>query len=377
MGLRISILVLMAIPFSSAVALIFLYFAGIPISNMVVFSFILVLGMVVDGAIIVAENIHRHIERGEDPIDAAKTGIEEVGLPVIAADLTTVAAFLPMLLVPGIMGDFMGVMPKVVSVALLGSVLVDHFLIPTLAARWYSRRKPVGDESQSFAKLTATHDSHESNKAARIRPDAGIFTRAYAWVLRQALTGATPVFVILWCLVAVYGAGQLMGYLGFNFFPASDRGQFIVKYELPLGYSIEETLAALHVITEKLDDWQDTGILVNYVTSVGSASGMATRVDDDPATGPEFGEVQVELVPPMDRSIHTREVMNVLAPQRGATARDEDDGVRGAGWSARWGQGSVRIHGERSRSTRAHCQANPQPSETSAGYRGCDNRLSR
>ncbi|MCO6044596.1 efflux RND transporter permease subunit [Aeoliella sp. ICT_H6.2] len=312
MGLRISLLVLIAIPFSTAVGLVFLFFAGIAISNMVVFSFILVLGMVVDGAIIVAENIHRHIERGESPMDAAKTGIEEVGMPVIAADLTTIAAFLPMVLVPGIMGDFMGVMPKVVSVALLGSVLVDHFVIPTLAARWFSRREPVANESQSFAVLTATHDSHEANEAARVRPNVGMFTRAYAWVLRQALTGFTPFFVLIWCIVAIFAAGKLMGYIGFNFFPASDRGQFIVKYELPLGYSIEETLAASHVITDKLDDWEDTGILVNYVTSVGSASGMATRVDDDPATGPEFGQVQVELVPPMDRSIHTREVMNYL-----------------------------------------------------------------
>ena len=108
---------------------------------MVIFSFILVLGMVVDGAIIVAENIYRHVERGEDPVVAAKNGIREVGMPVIVADLTTVAAYLPMLLVPGMMGDFMGVMPKVVSVALLGSVLVDHFLIPVLAARWFRQRR--------------------------------------------------------------------------------------------------------------------------------------------------------------------------------------------------------------------------------------------
>ncbi len=311
MGLRISILVLIAIPFSTAVALMFLFSAGIPVSNMVVFSFILVLGMVVDGAIIVAENIHRHIERGEDPVEAAKIGIEEVGLPVIAADLTTVAAYLPMLLVPGIMGDFMSVMPKVVSAALLGSVLVDHFVIPALAARWYRRREPKGEESQAFATLTATHGA-DTNHDSRVRPHVGPVTRGYAWLLRSALRGATPVFVIVWCLVGVFGAKILMGYLGFNFFPASDRGQFIVKYELPLGYSIEATLAASKVITERLDDWKDTGILVNYVTSVGSASGMTTRVDDDPAIGPEFGEVQVELVPPMDRAIHTREVMNYL-----------------------------------------------------------------
>ncbi len=148
MGLRISVLVLIAIPFSSAIGLIFLYAFGLPISNMAIFSFILVLGMVVDGAIIVAENIHRHIERGEEPMAAAKNGIAEVGMPVIVADLTTIAAFLPMLLVPGIMGDFMSVMPKVVSVALFGSILVDHFLIPVVAARWYSRqskrRSPAG-----------------------------------------------------------------------------------------------------------------------------------------------------------------------------------------------------------------------------------------
>ena len=326
MGMRISILVLTAVPLSLAVALVFLYATGVPISNMVIFSFILVLGMVVDGAIIVAENIHRHIERGEDPVDAAKIGIEEVGIPVIAADLTTVAAYLPMLLVPGIMGDFMSVMPKVVSAALIGSILVDHFVIPTLAARWYKRRKPKTDvppqaitvASDQQAPLSSNPlsssppSSSTSNHVSRVRPNLGIFTRTYAWILRSALHGITPAFILVWCLVAIFGAKILMGHLGFNFFPVSDRGQFIVKYELPLGYSIEQTLAASKVITDKLDHWKESGILVNYVTSVGSAAGMATRVDDDPATGDEFGEVQVELVPAMDRTIHTHEVMDYL-----------------------------------------------------------------
>ncbi len=312
MGLRISMLVLLAIPFSMAVALTFLYATGVPVSNMVIFSFILVLGMVVDGAIIVAENIHRHIERGEDPVEAAKVGIAEVGVPVIAADLTTIAAFLPMLLVPGMMGDFMGVMPKVVSVALLGSVIVDHFIIPTLAARWFKKRENVKDESQSFAALSKRETHIESGGQVRVRPSLDIFTRTYAGVLRWALSGGVGFFVLIWSGIALWGAFVLFWSIGFNFFPASDRGQFLVKYELPLGYSIEETLAAASVITDKVEDWEETGILVNYVTSVGSAGGMATRVDDDPATGPEFGEVQVQLVPPMDRTIHTQEVIDYL-----------------------------------------------------------------
>lgn len=317
MGLRISILVLIAIPFSCAVGLIFLYFADIPVSNMVVFSFILVLGMVVDGAIIVAENIHRHIERGEDPVTAAKTGIEEVGMPVIAADLTTVAAFLPMVLVPGIMGDFMGVMPRVVSVALIGSVLVDHFVIPTLAARWYKQHKPVHDESAVFAAVAKDDKGSASSSgtqptavASRVRPNLGPGTRLYASFLRTALSNRATVIIL--CGLALVGAGQLFGKLGFEFFPPSDRGQFSIKYELPLGYSIEETLAASRVFTDKLDKWKDRGILVNYVTSVGSAGGLATRIEDDAANGPEFGEIMVELLSPLDRNVHEQEIIAQL-----------------------------------------------------------------
>ncbi len=106
-------------------------------------------------------------KRARDDV-AAKTGIDEVGIPVIAADLTTMAAFLPMLLVPGIMGDFMGVMPKVVTAALLGSVVVDHFLIPVLAAYWYRQGTPPAE-----AATTKAPDG-PSNGSVAIHPDARV-----------------------------------------------------------------------------------------------------------------------------------------------------------------------------------------------------------
>jgi len=310
MGLRISILVLIAIPLSSAVGLVFLFAAGIPVSTIVIFSFILVLGMVVDGAIIVAENIHRHIERGEDPVDAAKTGIREVGLPVIAADLTTVAAFLPMLLVPGIMGDFMGVMPKVVSVSLLGSVLVDHFLIPALAARWYRRRKPQVDEAAAFAAVTVGDALQQSEHVARVRPNLGWLTRNYARILRWSL--ANRGFILVWIAMAVAGATLLYKRIGFVFFPESDRGQFQIKYELPLGYSIEETIDAAKVITDPLLELSKKGEVVRFVSAIGSSGGLASRLENDPATGPEFGTVMVELLPPMDRERHESKIIEEL-----------------------------------------------------------------
>jgi len=303
MGLRISILVLMAIPFSAGVGLVFLYAAGIPISNMVIFSFILVLGMVVDGAIIVAENIHRHIERGEDPVEAAKIGIEEVGLPVIAADMTTVAAFLPMLLVPGIMGDFMGTMPKVVTVSLIGSVLVDHFLIPTVAARWYRRRQAKRDEMEAFAAVAGG----VTEGTAQVRPDLGFFTQTYAGVLRFALGNRW--FVLTCCALGIFAAVLLVKHIGRTFFPESDRGQFEIKYELPLGYSIEQTVAAGEIIHEPLRDLQQRGDVVSFVTAIGASSGLATRLENDPATGPEFGKVMVQLLSPLDRERHEQDII--------------------------------------------------------------------
>ncbi len=311
MGPRISILVLVAIPFSSAIGLIVLYVNGIAISNMVLFSFILVLGMVVDGAIIVAENIHRHIERGEPPAVAAKTGIDEVGIPVIAADLTTIAAFAPMLLVPGIMGDFMGVMPKVVTAALLGSVLVDHFIIPVLAAYWYRQRKPKEVlHAEELVGNGSGAGSEESVGESRLRADLGPFTRTYARVLRYSLENRWVVAAL--AAISIAWAMVMLGSIKQEFFPKSDRGQFEISYELPLGYSIDETVRAADVFTKPLLELRDTGELEHFVTAVGSSAGLATRLENDPATGPEFGKVMVQLAPPTERKRHQEVIIEEL-----------------------------------------------------------------
>ncbi|MDP6446852.1 MAG: efflux RND transporter permease subunit, partial [Pirellulaceae bacterium] len=293
MGLRISILVLLAIPLSSGVGLIFLYATDVPISNMVIFSFILVLGMVVDGAIIVAENIHRHIEMGKDPVDAAKEGINEVGTPVIMADLTTIAAYLPMVLVPGIMGDFLGVMPVVVSVSLFGSVLVDHFVIPVLAARWYRKREVTTPKRRA-------DEDHVG------------FTRLYTIVLEWSLDHRLA--VVICAVLAVVWAGFMMDKIGFTFFPPSDRGQFEVKYELPLGNSIHQTIAAAKVITDPLQELQGDGdgMVLHFVSAIGSSEGLASRLENDPAVGPEFGSVMVQLLSPLDRDVHEDIVIEQL-----------------------------------------------------------------
>ncbi|MCG8449440.1 MAG: efflux RND transporter permease subunit, partial [Pirellulales bacterium] len=201
------------------------------------------------------------------------------------------------------------VMPRVVSVALLGSVLVDHFVIPTIAAFWYRRHEPVHDASAVFAAVSKGKN-HEAHDLGQIRPNLGPGTRLYAKVLRQALDHRY--YVMLICVVALFGTKTLFSNLGFEFFPPSDRGQFGIKYELPLGYSIEETLAASKVFTGPLQKWKDRGILKHYVSAVGSAGGLASRLENDPANGPEFGEIMVELLSPLDRQVHEQEVISSL-----------------------------------------------------------------
>lgn len=312
MGLRIATLVLLAIPFSSGIGLTCLYWMDVPLSNMVIFSFILVVGMVVDGAIIVTENIHRHIERGLHPTEAAKIGIEEVGTPVIMADLTTIAAYLPMLLVPGIMGDFMGVMPIVVGVSLFGSILVDHFVIPVAAARWYRQKKVPGSDQNEASNHQENSPPETNAEESRMSWGKRVYRTILLWGLNNRWAVITSLVLILaWAVI-------MAGKIGQEFFPQGDVGQIEVKYELPLGSSVHQTVSASSVITESIDAIRDAAIKRNepeirhYVSAIGSSEGLASRLENDPAVGPEFGTIMVQLMSALDRNRHETEVMEDL-----------------------------------------------------------------
>ncbi len=130
-GFRNAMLAVIGIPFSFFCAFILMNAAGVTINTLSLFSLVLVLGMLVDDAIIVIENIYRHMEQGMPARKAAILGTQEVLAPVTAAVLTTVAAFLPLLLMTGIWGKFMSVIPKVVTFALLASLIEAFLILPS------------------------------------------------------------------------------------------------------------------------------------------------------------------------------------------------------------------------------------------------------
>ena len=129
MGMRNALMVAAAIPLSFLIALIVLQGFGYTLNFVVLFSLILALGMLVDNAIVVVENIYRHMEEGKDKVQAALAGIAEVGWPIITSTLTTLLAFAPLIFMPGIVGQFLSYLPRTLIFALsasLGGGLADQ-----------------------------------------------------------------------------------------------------------------------------------------------------------------------------------------------------------------------------------------------------------
>ena len=136
LGLRNAIFVGIAIPMSMLLSFIVLNAMGFTLNMMVLFSLVLALGMLVDNGIVVIENTHRLMSEGQKPLRAAKNGIGEVALPIIASTATTVAVFIPLMFWPGIMGEFMKFLPITLMVVLGSSLFVGLIVNPVLAARY-------------------------------------------------------------------------------------------------------------------------------------------------------------------------------------------------------------------------------------------------
>jgi multidrug efflux pump len=182
LGVRNSVFVGISIPLSMLLAFIIMKLMGISMNMVVLFSLILALGMLVDNAIVVVENIYRHMEQGHDNFAAASLAVGEVAVPVIAATLTTLAAFFPLLFWPGIVGEFMGYLPLTLIITLSSSLFVALVIVPPLCAM--------------FMKL-------DGAPAQPLRPAARWTFAAVGGVLLLALAGSSVSGAIMLGLTAV------------------------------------------------------------------------------------------------------------------------------------------------------------------------------
>ena len=236
MGIRNAVLVSLAIPFSMLLSFIALHALGITLNMVVLFSLTLSLGMLVDNAIVIVENIFRYMEQGVPRVQAAMKATAEVAQPVIASTLTTVAAFFPLVFWPGIMGEFMSYLPKAVIITLSSSLFVAMVINPALAAIFL--RLPPGHR---FAKIKATAEEIEQAGETPITV-RGPLLKAYRRLLTGALNHRLPVILTAF-LILVTMAMIWFFRVGLEkpieFFPSVDPHSIYVNLDMPEGADLE------------------------------------------------------------------------------------------------------------------------------------------
>ncbi|MDQ7088788.1 MAG: efflux RND transporter permease subunit [Acidobacteriota bacterium] len=149
MGWRPAVIVAAAIPFSMLISFLVIAGLGYTLNMVVLFSMVLVLGMLVDNAVVTVENIYRHRELGDSALDAARAGTSEVTMPIIASTATTLCAFAPMLVWPGIIGEFMKYLPVTLIIGLSSSLFVALVFNPTIARGLLTAPRSSGKSAPS------------------------------------------------------------------------------------------------------------------------------------------------------------------------------------------------------------------------------------
>jgi len=299
MGLRNSILIAIAIPFSLFVGFLFMWLAGLSLNMITMFALILIIGLVVDGAMIVGENIYHHFEKGLNPIDASKEGISEVGTAVLSADLTTISAFFPMIFIAGIMGQVVSFMPYVVIFALAGSIFIDHFTLPMIASK-YMRPSKKETEMKRFARIFFI-----GNRFFRF------LNRYYKPLLRWAIFHRKTVISasLLAFFIALFIIGA--GVIKVDFFPKEDMGRFNINFMLPMGTTVEKTnriaqqierlIAMIPEVKEYVSTIGDTGMIMSDLTETAGSS-----------SGPEFGKILINIGYDNERKRSQSEIIEEL-----------------------------------------------------------------
>lgn len=224
LGFRNALLVSLAIPISMLISFLTLQALGITLNMVVLFSLILALGMLVDNSIVIVENIYRHhTSEGKPLVDAAIEGVGEVAWPVVSSTLTTVVAFSPLLFWPGIMGQFMGYLPKTVIIALLASLFVAMIITPPLCVVIMRSRRPT-----SPVRKKKTHEY-------------GPIIRAYRAFLMLGLRYRVISILFFFGLLVLSIQSFGVSGLGAEMFPDTEPSRIMVDITAPEGTNVYRT----------------------------------------------------------------------------------------------------------------------------------------
>jgi len=283
LGMRIAAYVTLGLAFSIAGTFFVLNVTGNTLNVSVLLGIVIVLGMLVDDAVVVVEALYYRLQRGQEAISAALDSLREVGAPVTSAVFTSISAFAPLMLLPGILGDFMMVVPLVVTVGLLVSLIEAFWILPShVIGNPQVSESP--DEQLRHWRGRWTH-------LVRTR-----YTRALAYVFRRPkrfFAGAAGAFLL--AVVAV-----VTEQVRVEFFTFQPIRMFYVNVDMPPDSPLDGTLAQTERVAERIRP----ALREDEVRAVTSIAGVKFT-DAEALFGDQYGQIQVSLNPrkPEGRSV--------------------------------------------------------------------------
>ena len=251
---RTTVIATLAIPTSIIPTFLFMSYMGFTLNNITMLGLILAIGIVIDDAVVVHENIFRHMEEhGLDAMEAARIGTREIALPVLATSLSLVVIFLPIAFMGGIVGRFFSSFGTTVAFAVVMSLFVSFTLTPMLCSR--------------FLKLDPSEAGHAKSKS-------GFFYRiidgAYGRTIRGALHPIGIGVVLALTVATIASTVPIGAIMGFTLIPRDDQSEYEVSVITPEGYTLDRTDALLRELEGRLREMPGT---LHLFTTVGEITG--------------------------------------------------------------------------------------------------------
>ncbi len=268
---RTTVIATLAIPTSIVPTFLFMYYMGFTLNNITMLALILAIGIVIDDAVVVHENIFRHMEEdGLDAMSAARLGTQEIALAVLATSLSLVVIFLPVAFMGGLVGRFFSSFGMTVAFAILMSLFVSMTLTPMLCSR--------------FLKLETTHVLGTEKSSLPASSKSGWAYQLTDWLYGKSLQWALKhrfVMVVI-CVLVILSTGPIASRMGANLVPRDDQSEFQVTFITPEGYTLERTN---QVITELEQRLSKLPSVIHYFTTIGENNGNAGKGQGDVTRG--------------------------------------------------------------------------------------------
>lgn len=264
------IIIGIAIPYSVIVTFVLMFFADFTLNIMTLGALALGIGMLVDNAIVVIENIERHLGLEKDPITAAQEGTKEVALAITASTLTTIAVFIPVMFIEGLIGQIFTEFALTISFSLIASLVVALTVVPMLASRLLKMKNTNFYEQRSSSKFYNHYKS------------------SIVWVLRHRLL--ILIFTVMCFGLSLFGLTRI----GTEFLPPTDEGFTSISVNLEKGVAVSETEKVVKHIEERLKQEKDVDV---YVSLIGGTQQSQARGQ----TSANQAEMYVKLVPLAER----------------------------------------------------------------------------